>query len=195
MLACAGYFGFFGRKRVGPMLTIFFLTLFAGSALYFGEQTRHKLVIELFRGNSHFGRLQVVDGQNTACRYYLNDNLIQNTYDPERKQSESAFTYLLSTLARAYTSNINDVLCIGLGIGVVPMDFASQGARVIGLSALMTTTMAEMQKAKSCGACPCRRGASRVRKSCRSSARRCRTRECPRRSDRSSRRRSRARTC
>ena len=87
-------------------------------------------VDEIFRGNSHFGQLQVVERRDGGIRYYLNDNLIQNTYDPERKQSESAFTYMLSGLARAYVSNVNDVLCIGLGVGVVPMDFARAGAKV-----------------------------------------------------------------
>ena len=65
-----------------------------------------------------------------GCRFYLNDSLTQNTYDPDRKLSVSHFTYALSGLARAYTTNINDVLCIGLGVGIVPMEFARQGARV-----------------------------------------------------------------
>jgi len=47
-----------------------------------------------------------------------------------RKQSRSTFTYMLSGLARAYTTNISDVLCIGMGIGIVPMDFARSGTRV-----------------------------------------------------------------
>lgn len=42
----------------------------------------------------------------------------------------SQFTYLLSGLARAYVTNIHDVFCIGLGVGIVPMDFATHGARV-----------------------------------------------------------------
>ncbi len=87
-------------------------------------------MIELFRGNSHFGILQVVDRTDGGCRLYLNDGLTQNTYDPDRKLSVSHFTYALSGLARAYTTNINDVLCIGLGVGIVPMEFARQGARV-----------------------------------------------------------------
>ena len=74
--------------------------------------------------------LQVLDRRDGGCRFYLNDNLIQNTYDPVRKQSVSHFTYALAGLARAYTTNIHDVLCIGLGVGIVPMDFARQGARV-----------------------------------------------------------------
>ena len=40
------------------------------------------------------------------------------------------FTYMLHELARAYTTNTSDVLCIGLGVGIVPMQFAHEGARV-----------------------------------------------------------------
>ncbi len=69
-------------------------------------------------------------GRDGGCRFYLNDGLTQNTYDPERKLSVSHFTCALSGLARAYTTNINDVLCIGLGVGIVPMEFARRGARV-----------------------------------------------------------------
>ncbi len=102
----------------------------AGLGLYWGRVHEYQWMVEIFRGNSNFGQLQVVDQRDGSCRYYLNDNLIQNTYDPETRQSESCFTYMLSGLARAYTTNINDVLCIGLGVGIVPMDFARQGARV-----------------------------------------------------------------
>jgi spermidine synthase len=60
----------------------------------------------------------------------MDDSLIQNTYDPVRRQSVSHFTYMLSGLAQAYTAEIKDVLCIGLGAGIVPMEFANQGASV-----------------------------------------------------------------
>src|SRR5262245_27491774 len=40
------------------------------------------------------------------------------------------FTYMLRGLARAYTPGISNVLCIGLGVGIVPMEFAREGARV-----------------------------------------------------------------
>jgi spermidine synthase len=92
------------------------------------QKREYVRVVEQFSGNSNFGRLQVVDYGD--WRYYLNDSLTQNTYDPERKQGMSQFTYLLAGLARAYTTNIHDVLCIGLGVGIVPMDFARQGAKV-----------------------------------------------------------------
>jgi spermidine synthase len=74
--------------------------------------------------------LQVLERREDGCRFLLDDNLIQNTYDPKLKQSVSHFTYLLSGLARAYSTNIHDVLCIGLGAGIVPMDFVRQGAQV-----------------------------------------------------------------
>jgi spermidine synthase len=85
---------------------------------------------ELFRGNSNFGQLQVLQYTNSSGRLYLNDYLTQNTYDTNEQKSMSMFTYMLHGLARAYVPHIDRVLCIGLGIGVVPMTFAREGARV-----------------------------------------------------------------
>jgi spermidine synthase len=85
---------------------------------------------ELFRGNSSFGLLQVLQAKDRPYRYYLNDYLIQNTYDTEQKSSLSMFTYMLEGLARAYTPRLDRVLCIGMGIGIVPRDLARQGAAV-----------------------------------------------------------------
>jgi Spermidine synthase len=85
---------------------------------------------EVFRGNSHFGMIQVLDRDDGRMRFYSNDNLIQNTYDPELRQSASTFTYMLSGLARAYTTNIETALCIGMGVGIVPMEFARDGIAV-----------------------------------------------------------------
>jgi spermidine synthase len=133
VVVCLGYFGFFHNKHAVVSVAVAVGALI-GVGLYsdlHGPATRqHNRVVEKFRGNSFFGRLQVVEEPDGSSRYYLNDNLYQNTYDTKQRQSESAFTYLLSGLARAYTTNISDVLCIGLGVGIVPMDFARQGARV-----------------------------------------------------------------
>lgn len=85
---------------------------------------------ELFRGNSNFGLLQVVQNSESTHRFYLNDYLTQNTYDIKERKSISMFTYMLHLLARAYAPKVNDVLCIGMGIGIVPMEFARDGARV-----------------------------------------------------------------
>lgn len=130
LLVCVGYFGFFYRKPVVPIIALALLIGALALSIHREKTRQYEYVVELFRGNSHFGRLQVLDARESSSRFYLNDNLYQNTYDTRTKRSESAFTYLLADLARAYTTNIQDVLCIGLGVGIVPMDFARQGARV-----------------------------------------------------------------
>jgi spermidine synthase len=86
--------------------------------------------IELYRSNSNFGILQVLDHQETGFRFLLNDYLVQNTYDPIRRQSVSLFTYMLHDLAQAYTPKIEKALCIGLGIGIVPTQLVQQGIDV-----------------------------------------------------------------
>jgi spermidine synthase len=85
---------------------------------------------ELLKVNSDFGQLQVMQDQNSGNLIYLNDFLWQNTYDPEKKQSVSLFTYMLHGLARVYREKLDDVLCIGLGVGIVPMEFARDGSKV-----------------------------------------------------------------
>ena len=87
-------------------------------------------VKQLFRGNSNFGQLQVLESTSGALRFYLNDYLMQNTYVPDTRQSGSVFTYALHELARTHVENLRSVLCIGLGIGIVPSLFAQEGVRV-----------------------------------------------------------------
>ncbi|HVV69938.1 MAG TPA: fused MFS/spermidine synthase [Verrucomicrobiae bacterium] len=130
LLVCAVYFTVYRRRIVALLPSLLFLTLAIAATVYADVNRRYTWATELFRGNSHFGQLQVIDRKDGAARYYLNDNLVQNIYDPVKKQSAATFTYMLSSLARAYATNLNDVLCIGLGMGMVPMDFASHGAKV-----------------------------------------------------------------
>jgi len=130
MLVCLGYFVFFGRKAAAPLAIMLVCGTAVGFELNRGPTVQIPSLVERFRANSNFGQLQVLERSDGACRYYLNDFLFQNTYDPALKQSRSHFTYVLSGLARASVTNIHDVLCIGLGIGIVPMDFAHGGARV-----------------------------------------------------------------
>jgi predicted membrane-bound spermidine synthase len=129
LVTSAIYFLVFKRRISAPLVILLILGLAPGLALPSVLRPKHKWVTEQFRGNSHFGMLQVIQRPD-GCRYYMNDFLVQDTYDPERKQSISHFTYMLSGLARASTTNISDVLCIGLGIGIVPMEFANEGAKV-----------------------------------------------------------------
>lgn len=86
--------------------------------------------VELFRGNSDFGDLRVLQEKNNPRRLYLNDFLTQNTYDTDEKKSGSMFTYMLHGLAHVYAPRIEHVLCIGMGIGIVPMEFARDQAKV-----------------------------------------------------------------
>jgi spermidine synthase len=124
------YFIGWGRSH-GPVAPVVIVII--GAALIgFGgvrhDRLRHGGTDEKFYGNSNFGMLQVLETERG--RFYLNDYLVQNTYDPESRQSTSLFTYMLNGLAHSYTTNVQDVLCIGLGVGISPMEFARGGARV-----------------------------------------------------------------
>jgi spermidine synthase len=129
-----GYFFGWGRSRiaVAPLAGAVLLGLALGG---FGVARDLRPMggngwKEIYRANSNFGRLQVIDAQNGAMRLYLNDYLPQNVDDPVAKESISTFTYLLYGLARGYKTRIDDVLCLGLGVGIVPMKFARDGAHV-----------------------------------------------------------------
>jgi len=86
----------------------------------------------LYRANSNYGELLVIEHRegNDAKRRYLNDQLIQNTYDPATGQSRSLFTGALRWLAHAYSPKIEKALCIGMGVGIVPMQLARDGVEV-----------------------------------------------------------------
>jgi spermidine synthase len=128
-LIAAGYFVLF-RRSPGALSLVLLFSLATGLSLHWVPQPKYRYVVESFSGNSHFGQLQVLDATDATARLYLNDNLIQNTYDLQLKNSRSAFTYMLSGLARAYTTNLQSALCIGLGVGIVPMDLARRGVQV-----------------------------------------------------------------
>jgi predicted membrane-bound spermidine synthase len=125
------YFLRWGRRGAKATATVTLLVV--GLLGYSGvraEGWTGKDAVELFRGNSNFGLLQVMQQKNGPERYYLNDYLYQNTYDTNAKQSVSMFTYMLHGLAQVYTPQVQQVLCIGMGVGIVPMDFARGGAKV-----------------------------------------------------------------
>ena len=132
MLIAAGYYFFWGKKPGEKVVSLIFIAV----ALALGyqesrpEQFERLGMVQIHRSNSNFGLLQVFQSTNGPLRSYLNDYLVQNTYDTNAQKSISMFTYMLHLLAQAYTPRIDDVLCIGLGIGIVPMEFANEGARV-----------------------------------------------------------------
>jgi spermidine synthase len=118
-----------GSRPIASLVVVWASLPFAGMLTEKQQAARLGGAEELFRGNSHFGLLQVCDVGPTQ-RYLLNDFLVQNSYDPTTRQSTATFTYMLSELARAYAPRIDSALCIGLGVGIVPMDFSAAGARV-----------------------------------------------------------------
>jgi spermidine synthase len=127
---CGGYFLWFHRSRASLGMLLVLAAVLAGTVQYQRRDRTYRLVEERFAENSHFGYVQVLDRRTAPVRYFLNDNLVQNAYDFERKQSPLAFSYLLTGLPRRYCTNISDVLVVGMGVGIVPMEFAKQGARV-----------------------------------------------------------------
>lgn len=132
-MVTAGYFFGWGRKRVSPVAVtsgILLVGLAGGIGVALDQPVKGANWQELYRANSNFGRLQVFSANDSPRRYYLNDYLTQNTYDAATKQSVSLFTYMLHELARGYRTNLADVLCIGLGVGIVPMQFAREDVRV-----------------------------------------------------------------
>jgi spermidine synthase len=116
------------RESVAPVIILCLGAAGLGFSGVRRDHLRHSQADEKFYGNSNFGMLQVLDGGNT--RYYLNDYLVQNVYDSVNQKSLAVFTYMLNGLVNAYTTNVQDVLCIGLGVGITPMDFARAGAKV-----------------------------------------------------------------
>jgi predicted membrane-bound spermidine synthase len=133
MLVAGGYFFGWERKSANRSAVVAGMAaclLLGLAGVYLDNQSQLSQFIERFRGNSNFGMLQVVDDLDGSRRFYLNDFLTQNIYDPVEKKSAALFTYMLHDLARAYTRKIDSALCIGLGVGIVPRQFAREGVRV-----------------------------------------------------------------
>jgi spermidine synthase len=80
--------------------------------------------------NSYFGTLEVLQSRTAARRLFLNDLLVVCEYDTEHRRSLSMYTYVLDSLAHCYQPELQDALCIGLGIGIVPMNLAREGKQV-----------------------------------------------------------------
>jgi spermidine synthase len=130
LLLAVVYFLVWGKTRNPGIGAVTIASLGLGFAGVHADATAtfHN-VEQLARANSNFGELRVLDRKIDHRRLYLNDGLIQNTYDTEEKKSASLFTYMLHGLAHAYTRKLDQVLCIGMGVGIVPMQFANEGVK------------------------------------------------------------------
>ncbi len=125
----AVFFLVWGREKSVPLAVALIFALVAIRSIQTPPRGS-RVFSELARYNSNFGLMQVWQHPRDHRRYYLNDFLTQNTYDADRKQSTALFTYMLHGLARTYSTNIQSALCIGLGVGIVPMSFAREGVQV-----------------------------------------------------------------
>jgi len=134
VLAVIGLVYFLTWRRKASVLAAMAAVVSVGMASAVGgmssEAFRNPALVEVFRGNSNFGLLQVLQQKDRPYRYFLTDYLIQNTYDATQGRSVSMFTYMLQGLARAYTPRLERVLCIGMGMGIVPRELARAGAAV-----------------------------------------------------------------
>ena len=130
MLLCVAYFVFFRRRVVGPVALLVLCAMGSGLPLKGTFHREYRLVVERFRVNSHFGDIQILDRRDSSIRYVLNDNLIQNAYDTVLRQSPLSFSYMLAGLPAAYNPAMQDALVVGMGVGIVPMDFVNRGMRV-----------------------------------------------------------------
>ena len=124
------HFVAWGRRPAAAVATTAVLTLVSVLTVRQDLNTQYTQVKQLYRGNSNFGQLQVVETRSGSLRFYVNDYLIQNTYIPKTGQSGSLFTYALHGLARIHVESLRSVLCIGLGVGIVPSQLAGEGVRV-----------------------------------------------------------------
>ncbi len=132
MAVVAGFFLAWRTKAAVRLTAAAFMLAGLGAGyrgLWLENHRTHPNHETLARRNSNFGQMEVIE-YSSGQLSYLNDYLTQNTYDPVEKKSVSMFTYMLHDLAVAYTTNTSDVLCIGQGVGIVPMEFARGGATV-----------------------------------------------------------------
>ena len=93
-------------------------------------QPRRGLGEQIARHDSGHSLLLVVEDPESARRYLVDDFVLQNCYDPGLRASCASFTHSLRALALAYAGVPEKALCVGLGIGVVPMELAADGASV-----------------------------------------------------------------
>ncbi len=83
--------------------------------------------------SSLFGTVKILrsaaDADGKFLRMYFHDGLIQNSVDSNQR-SISFYTWALEALAHAYRPQMQDVLMLGLGAGIVPSRLERAGARV-----------------------------------------------------------------
>ena len=128
----ASYAALFAR-RTNAAVTAVLLLILVGSALWTRRQPGHlvpALSDELERAPSPYGVLQVLQERNGPRRFLMNDNLMQAAVDTNEWKSSAVFADLVLSLLRGFKPELQRVLCIGLGAGIIPMELAADGTDV-----------------------------------------------------------------
>ncbi len=120
---------------IGLATVILCITVFAAKESYlsfvntaFNSQLTYKIIAEYTSmfGNIKVAKVRVADASSPAEKYFVQDGVVQNRTDFNNK-SISMYTYVLESLVHGYVPKAKDVLVLGLGAGVVPRHFASDG--------------------------------------------------------------------
>lgn len=127
------YFVLFAKSAKQAITPVLLAVLGLGGGWYgvkLDSRTDFGRGLEIFRSNSNFGMLQVIQVRDTPQLFYVNDYLTQNIYYTNTQQSGAMFTYMLHALARGYAPKLESALCIGMGVGIVPSQLAREGVKV-----------------------------------------------------------------
>lgn len=85
---------------------------------------------ELERAPSPYGVLQVLREHPGPRLFLMNDNLMQAAVDTTERKSSAVFADLVLALLRGFKPEVQRVLCVGLGAGIIPMELVADGVHV-----------------------------------------------------------------
>jgi spermidine synthase len=125
--------GAFLSDRRGRICAVALLILIGAALLLlslFPRQRQFQTATELFHADTFSGLVQVLESHSGEWRLLMTDYLVQNQYDPRQQQSMSEFSYVMQSLVRHYSDRLEQVLCIGLGAGILPRQLAAEGIQV-----------------------------------------------------------------
>lgn len=131
LLLAVGYFVAFERRwwTLALLLLPFFLhPMHGGFSRTMADGTQVSLV---HSEDNYYGNIKVVDYRFGATRHreMIIDGMIQGGIDLADYRSVYEYNYFLQSLSRQLVPHGERCLVIGLGLGVVPMWYRSQGVR------------------------------------------------------------------
>lgn len=100
-----------------------------GPVSYGGENWRVEATLSSLFGTVKILRSDADPGSQRYKRIYFHDGMTQNTVD-STGASMSFYTYALEGLARGYKPDMQHVLALGMGAGIVPMRLAQYASSV-----------------------------------------------------------------